>query len=104
MNRRMSDAPAAYDEVADAYSRALDPEGAGLVDPVLTELVGDVAGREVLSLACGQGQDARLLANLGASVTGIDISEQMLGHARRHEAHDRRGIVYAHGDAQTLAA
>ena len=104
MNRRMSDAPAAYDEVADAYSRALDPEGAGLVDPVLTELVGDVAGREVLSLACGQGQDARLLANLGASVTGIDVSEQMLGHARRHEAHDRRGIVYAHGDAQTLAA
>jgi hypothetical protein len=35
----------AYDEVADAYSLALDPEGAGLVDPVLTALIGDVAWR-----------------------------------------------------------
>ena len=83
---------AEYDEVADAYSRALDPEGVGLVDPVLTELVGDVAGREVLSLACGQGQDARLLAHLGATVTGVDVSEEMLRHARRHEADQQRGI------------
>ena len=101
----MADGPvAAYDEVADAYSRALDPEGAGLVDPVLTELIGDVGGREVLSLACGQGQDARLLAHLGATVTGIDLSEEMLRHARRHEAGRRSGIAYVHGDAQDLAA
>lgn len=94
--------PAAYDEVADAYSRALDPEGAGLDDPVLTELVGDVAGRDVLSLACGQGQDARLLTRLGATVTGVDVSEEMLRYARRHEADDRRRIAYVHGDAQDL--
>ena len=101
----MADCPvAAYDEVADAYSRALDPEGAGLVDPVLTELIGDVGGREVLSLACGQGQDARLLAHLGATVTGVDFSEEMLRHARRHEADGRGGIAYVHGDAQDLAA
>ena len=101
----MADGPlAAYDEVADAYSRALDPEGAGLVDPVLTELIGDVGGREVLSLACGQGQDARLLAHLGATVTGVDLSEEMLRHARRHEAGRRSGIAYVHGDAQDLAA
>jgi ubiquinone/menaquinone biosynthesis C-methylase UbiE len=96
--------PAAYDEVADAYSRALDPDGAGLVDPVLTELVGEVAGREVLSLACGQGQDARLLARLGATVTGLDTSEEMLRHARRHEADTPRGIAYVHGDAQDPTA
>ena len=94
--------PAAYDEVADAYSRALDPEGAGLVDPVLTELLGDVAGRVVLSLTCGQGQDARLLARLGATVTGVDVSEEMLRYARRHEGDDRR-ISYVQGDAQDLA-
>jgi len=93
----------AYDEVADAYSRALDPAGEGLVDPVLTELIGEVAGQEVLSLACGQGQDARLVARLGASVTGIDISEEMLRHARRHEAAEPRGIGYVQGDVQDLA-
>lgn len=92
-----------YDEVADAYSRTLDPAGEGLVDPLLTELIGEVMGREVLSLACGQGQDARLLARLGAMVTGIDISEEMLAHARRHEATDPRGISYVQGDVQDLA-
>jgi ubiquinone/menaquinone biosynthesis C-methylase UbiE len=99
----MKRAMTAYDEVADAYSRTLDPDGTGLVDPVLTELIGEAAGQEVLSLACGQGQDARLLARLGATVTGIDISEEMLGHARRHEAAEPRGIRYVRGDVQDLA-
>ena len=92
----------AYDEVAVEYSRTLDPEGLGLVDPVLTELLGGVAGQEVLSLACGQGQDARLLARLGATVTGVDVSAEMLRYAREHEASDPRGIVYVQGDAQDL--
>jgi ubiquinone/menaquinone biosynthesis C-methylase UbiE len=101
----MADAKqAAYDEVADAYSRALDPDGTGLVDPVIVELAGDVAGRDVLSLACGQGQDARLLARLGATVTGVDVSDEMLQHAQRHEATEPRGVTYVQGDAQDLAA
>src|SRR5919204_5470787 len=92
----------AYDEVADQYSRTLDPEGLGLVDPVLTELIGGVATQEVLSLACGQGQDARLLARLGATVTAVDVSSQMLRYAREHEANQPRGIVYIQGDARDL--
>lgn len=96
--------PASYDGVADEYSRALDPDGVGLDDPVLTELVGDVAGQDVLSLACGQGQDARLLARLGARVTAVDVSAEMLRHARRHEEAAPRGIAYMEGDAHELAA
>jgi len=95
-------ARAPYDDVAEAYSRQFDPDGAGLVDPVLVELVGDVQRMEVLSLACGQGQDARLLASLGASVIGVDVSSAMLDHARRHEAAQPRGIVYLEADAQEL--
>lgn len=95
---------AAYDEVADAYSQALDPDGVGLVDPILSELVGDATACNVLSLACGQGQDARLLAHLGAIVTGVDVSAEMLRYARQHEAADPRGIEYAQGDAEDLAA
>jgi ubiquinone/menaquinone biosynthesis C-methylase UbiE len=94
----------AYDDVAEAYSRRLDPDGSGLADPVLTELLGDVAGRDVLSLACGQGQDARLLARLGAAVTGVDVSEEMLRHARAREEAEPRGITYVQGDAQDLAS
>lgn len=104
MNSVVADSsPPAYDQVAAAYSRVLDPEGAGLNDPTLTELLGNIDGRVVLSLACGQGQDARLLADLGAIVTGIDISAEMLRYASEHESADRRGITYLQGDAQDLA-
>ena len=100
----MPDCPQpAYDEVADAYSRALDPDGLGLADPVVTELLGNVAGEVVLSLACGQGQDARLLARLGARVTGIDFSAEMLRYAREHEVANPCGITYLEANAQDLA-
>jgi SAM-dependent methyltransferase len=98
----MADRGAAYDGVAEAYREAFDPEGTGLRDPLLEELLGDVAGQEVLSLACGQGQDARLLAERGARVVGVDVSERMLGHARQHEQATPRGIHYELGDAQSL--
>jgi ubiquinone/menaquinone biosynthesis C-methylase UbiE len=91
-----------YDAVADAYNRTFDQDGAGLVDAVLVELIGGVARQDVLSLACGQGQDARLLAQLGANVTGVDVSGEMLRYARAREDADPRGIVYVQGDAQGL--
>jgi 2-polyprenyl-3-methyl-5-hydroxy-6-metoxy-1,4-benzoquinol methylase len=83
----------AYDQVADAYRRVLDSDGLGLADPVLTELLGEVASEVVLSLGCGQGQDARLLASLGALVTGVDVSTEMLRYASEHESANPRGIT-----------
>jgi ubiquinone/menaquinone biosynthesis C-methylase UbiE len=96
--------PAEYDEVAEAYNRTHDVDGHVLVDPLVTELTGAVGGLEVLSLACGQGQDARLLAHLGATVTGVDVSPEMLRYARKHEAVEPHGIRYVGGDAQQLEA
>lgn len=102
MKPLMTDSQSAYDAVADHYRRILDPEGRGLSDPVLTDLLGDLGNQVVLSLACGQGQDARLLASLGARVTGIDVSTEMLRYATDHEAVTPRGITYIRGNAQNL--
>lgn len=93
---------AAYDDVAATYNDTLDPAGSGLRDPVLESLVGDVRGKRVLALACGQGRDARRLADLGAGVVGVDVSDRLLSYAREFEEKHPRGIVYAHGDAQDL--
>ena len=41
-------------------------------------LFGDVSGRRVCDLACGQGRVARYLADRGARVVGVDISSRML--------------------------
>jgi ubiquinone/menaquinone biosynthesis C-methylase UbiE len=104
MKSFMTDFPRpAYDQVADAYRRVLDRDGLGLADPVLIDLLGEVHGQVVLSLACGQGQDARLLASLGAKVTGIDVSTEMLRYASEHETASPSGITYVHGDAQDLS-
>ena len=47
-------------------------------------LLGDVRGKRVLVLGCGGGQDIVALAAMGAAeITGIDISEAQLAHARR---------------------
>lgn len=50
-------------------------------DDELTLLL-DVADRDVLELGCGGGQCSIALAQRGADVTAIDLSEEQLGYAR----------------------
>lgn len=45
--------------------------------------LGDVAGKRVLHLQCNMGADTLSLARLGASVTGVDISEAAIEAARQ---------------------
>jgi ubiquinone/menaquinone biosynthesis C-methylase UbiE len=90
-----------YDEVAVKYDEWVGA-GSALDDPVFEDLVGDVGGATVCSIACGQGREARYLAGRGATVTGVDISAELLTHARRHEGAEPLGISYLQGDAQTL--
>ena len=96
-------AAASYDPLARVYHEAIDPDGVGLRDPVFDDLVGAIDGQQVLAVACGQGRDARLLADLGATVVGVDISEGLLAYARDIEAAAPRGIRYVTGDAESLA-
>jgi SAM-dependent methyltransferase len=42
------------------------------------------AGPRVLDLGCGTGRDAARLHRAGRTVTGADLSEAMLAHARAH--------------------
>jgi SAM-dependent methyltransferase len=46
-------------------------------------LLGDVRGRRVLDFGCGSGANSILLANRGAHVSAVDISEDLLRLARR---------------------
>ncbi|QBD77608.1 class I SAM-dependent methyltransferase [Ktedonosporobacter rubrisoli] len=49
-------------------------------------LLGDVKGRSVLHLQCNAGQDTLSIAQLGAHVTGVDISDTAIEFARRLSA------------------
>jgi len=46
-------------------------------------LLDDVAGKHVLVLGCGGGQDVIALSEMGAIATGVDVSEEQIAYARR---------------------
>lgn len=46
-------------------------------------LLGDVQGKKILHLQCHFGQDTLSLARLGATVTGIDLSDRAIAAARQ---------------------
>ena len=62
--------------------------------PAFERFVGDVAGLDAIDLGCGEGTNTRRLAQAGAHMAGIDLSERLIGHARRAEVADPLGIAY----------
>jgi ubiquinone/menaquinone biosynthesis C-methylase UbiE len=53
-----------------------------LLDPVMLDLCGDVRGQRMLDVGCGEGRFCRMLAERGATVTGIDVVTEMARTAR----------------------
>ena len=55
-------------------------------------------GRRVLDLGCGPGLYANALAELGASVTGVDFSQNSLAYGRSEAESRGLDVVYEHGN------
>ena len=94
-----------YDAIAEWYDATIrDAQFAGdLVLSHVFDLIGDIAGRSVCDLGCGQGRVTRELARRGASVVGIDLSSQLINIAQRDEDAQPLGITYIVDDAECLA-
>jgi len=65
-----------------------------LNNPAAFKLIGDIKGRLVLDLACGEGYNTRILARKGTKVTGVDFSEKLTELAKQEEAKEKLGINY----------
>jgi 2-polyprenyl-3-methyl-5-hydroxy-6-metoxy-1,4-benzoquinol methylase len=68
-----------------------------------SRLAGDVAGRKVLDVGTGTGRLALLMTGAGASVTGLDASDEMLKVARERAAAQHADVHFTIGDAHALA-
>ena len=92
-----------YNDIAEWYDQFLRerPVYTEVILPNLLALVGDVQGKAICDLACGQGWIARELARRGAQLTGLDLSPNLLELARRYEEQEPLGIHYVLGDAQS---
>ena len=63
----------------------------------------DLAGKTVLDIGCGGGILAESMAERGATVTGIDLSEKALNVARLHLLESGNQVDYQYRSAEELA-
>jgi 2-polyprenyl-3-methyl-5-hydroxy-6-metoxy-1,4-benzoquinol methylase len=97
----------AWDEAAESWEDFVesgkDWYRHGLHGPAVMRACGDVKGLRVLDLGCGQGYFSRLLVRAGAKVCAVDISEQQIANAMKHEQAEPLGIEYRVSDAAAVA-
>jgi len=70
--------------------------------PALKRMIGNVEGKKVLDVGCGEGYFSRFFARAGAEVTGIDISEGLIKAAVEEEERHPLGVKYFVADAANL--
>ena len=93
-----------YDRIAEKYKQwKLQPWPTHLERYTMLRLAGDVTGKAVIDLACGEGYYTRALRRQGAArVVGVDLSGAMIGLAEAEEERRPLGVEYRVGDVRTL--
>jgi len=85
-----------YDDNANKWLR-LNPSSLSdfTARPLVFEACGELDGRSVLDIGCGEGYCARELKRRGAGdYLGVDLSSQMIAAAQAQEREDKYGIEY----------
>jgi 2-polyprenyl-3-methyl-5-hydroxy-6-metoxy-1,4-benzoquinol methylase len=79
-----------YSPYAARYDEMVKDDGGilacSIVNPCIFSLLGDMQGRSVADVCCGQGYLAHSLARSGARVVGIDVSAELLMLAKQRAA------------------
>jgi ubiquinone/menaquinone biosynthesis C-methylase UbiE len=71
--------------------------------PRMLAMLGDVSGKRILDLGCGEGGYARELVRRGARVVGVDGSRRLIGIARaRATAAGIDGVTFVEANASAI--
>jgi toxoflavin synthase len=94
-----------YNLIAEQYRLAKQqPWRTHLEAYTFLDLIGDIEGKAVLDLACGEGFYTRKLAKLNPSrLMGVDLSERMIALATDEELRCPLGIDYLVQDGRSLS-
>ncbi|WP_435182969.1 class I SAM-dependent methyltransferase [Halobellus sp. EA9] len=96
------------DDVAEEYDSKRFSRGGRLIDDrekkAVLDALAPVEGEDVLEIACGTGRFTAMLAERGADIVGLDISEAMLaqGREKARSAGVADRIEFLRGDAARL--
>lgn len=95
---------ATYDAIAKKYQQSKEqPWRLHIEHFMLFELLGDLRGKTVLDLACGEGHYSRKLIRAGAAgVLGVDVSPRMIELAEAEETREPLGARYLVADVAKL--
>lgn len=85
-NRRSWNAATEAHNSHKADQAAFFREGGSTLYPDEVELLGDIKGKTLVHLQCNSGQDSLSLSRLGATVTGVDISDSAISFAQQLSA------------------
>ena len=87
-----------WTESAQDWIAADQSNRTGLLDRWMLDSLGDVSGKSAIDIGCGEGRFSRLLSTLGATVTGVDLTETFIERAKSLSARE----TYVLGNAETL--
>ncbi|MFD1511871.1 class I SAM-dependent methyltransferase [Halomarina rubra] len=96
------------DEVAEEYDAKRFSRGGRLIDGrekrAVLDALSPLDGKRVLEIACGTGRFTVMLAERGADIVGLDISEEMLqqGREKAKTAGVSDHLQFMRGDAARL--
>ena len=54
----------------------------GMLDSWMLDALGNVAGKTVIDIGCGEGRFSRILSERSAVVSGIDLTDALIERAR----------------------
>ncbi len=95
-----------WGKVSEWYDKHLehndDTYHAKVVHPNLLKMLGEVQGKKMLDLACGQGIFSRLLADKGAHVVGVDLGKELIELAEKKNKDYAFRVHYFHGASDDL--
>lgn len=96
------------DEIAEAYDDKRFSQGGKIIDRREKEAVlnalAPITDKRILEVACGTGRFTVMLAQEGADVTGVDISQAMLDQGRNKaiQANVNENLDFLRSDAARL--
>jgi len=97
----MSEDTSGWTQSADAWIRRIDTFDFArqvLLDGPMIDLCGDLEGKRVLDVGCGEGRYCRMLQQHGAITVGIDPTEPLLNKAKERDP----GGTYLEGSGEHL--
>lgn len=85
-------------EVIEKWGDSGDFSRKVLLNPAISQLLGEIKGKIILDAGCGEGYLSRLMAKRGAVVTGIEPADNLINFAQERERKEKLGIKFLQED------